>query len=382
MFGDVGVVMAEDTASIWSCFSSLRDPRCSPREKKHLLLDIVAIALCGVIAGAEDWPQVVAFGVQRREWLQTFLSLPNGIPSRSTFERVFAALSPYGLQSCLRRWLHGCGKHLGLGHIAIDGKTLRASGNAEEGLGALHLVSAWATQAQLSLGQVAVAGKSNEITAIPLLLRLLNLKGALVTIDAMGCQKDIAQGIVDGGGDYVLTVKENQSGLYYDILASLNKAQEEGFEGYDWDSHETEERGHGRYEKRQYIVLYDLEGLEGRALWKGLKAIGMCYSERAVGGKTSEELRLFIGSRRASAKVYGGALRGHWGIENHLHWQLDVTFGEDGSRIQQRQAAQNMALLRKWALSLLKRHPDEHSIAVKRFNAALNPSYLQEILDA
>jgi predicted transposase YbfD/YdcC len=374
--------MDDNNMSIWRCFATLGDPRRSRRAKKHPLLDIVAIALCAVIAGAEDWPQVVAFGVQRRHWLQTFLSLPNGIPSRSTFERVFAALSPYGLQSCLRRWLYACGKHLGLEQIALDGKTLRASGNDGKDLAALHLVSAWATQAHLSLGQVAVDSKSNEITAIPLLLRLLNVKGALVTIDAMGTQKEIAQEIVDAGGDYVLTVKENQPGLYDDILESFNKAQDKDFEGYDWDSYETQERGHGRHEKRSYIVLYNLEGIADRALWKELKVIGMCYSERTVGAKTSDELRLFIGSRRASAEVYGGALRGHWRIENNQHWQLDVTFGEDQSRIQERNAAQNMALLRKWALSLLQQHPDQHSIAVKRFKAALNPDYLQEILDA
>jgi predicted transposase YbfD/YdcC len=374
--------MDDNNISIWRCFASLRDPRQSRRAKKHPLLDIVAIALCAVIAGAEDWPQVVAFARQRREWLQTFLSLPNGIPSRSTFERVFAALSPYGLQSCLRRWLYACGKHLGLEQIAIDGKTLRASGSDSKELGVLHLVSAWATQAQLSLGQVAVAGKSNEITAIPVLLRLLNVKGALVTIDAMGCQKDVARDIVDAGGDYVLTVKENQPGLYDDILKSFNKAQDNDFQGYDWDSYQTEERGHGRHEKRSYTVLYNLDGIDDRDLWKNLTVIGMCYSERTVGEKTTEELRLFIGSRHASAKVYGAALRGHWGIENNQHWQLDVTFAEDQSRIQQRNAAQNMALLRKWALSLLKQHPDKHSIAVKRFHAALNPDYLQEILDA
>lgn len=374
--------MDDSTLSIWRCFANLRDPRRSRRAKKHLLLDIVAIALCAVIAGAEDWPQVVAFGVQRREWLQTFLSLPNGIPSRSTFERVFAALSPSGLQSCLRCWLHSCGKLLGLDHVAIDGKTLRASGNDSKDLGALHLVSAWASKAHLSLGQVAVDCKSNEITAIPLLLRLLDVKGALVTIDAMGCQKDIAAQIVDAGGDYVLTVKENQKGLYEDIMASFAQAAETGFQGYDWDSFQTEERGHGRYETRLYRVMYNLEGITDRALWKNLTAIGTCFCTRQVGDKESWELRLFIGSRRASAKQYGGALRGHWSIENNQHWQLDVTFGEDHSRIQQRNSAQNMALLRKWALSLLKQHPDKHSIAVKRFKAALGTDYLEEILDA
>jgi predicted transposase YbfD/YdcC len=373
--------MEGQTISIFDCFSGLRDPRTSRRQKEHSLLNIVTIALCASLAGAKDWPQVVAFACRRREWLATFLELPNGIPSRSTFERVFAALSPHGLQSCLFRWLHGCAAVLGVGHIAIDGKSLRSSGRSRAGLGMLHLVSAWATHAKLSLGQVAVEGKSNEITAIPELLNLLNLRGALVSIDAMGCQKEIARQIVEGGGDYVLTVKDNQPTLASDILSSFSLAHEVDFQGYDHDCYQTEERGHGRVEKRSYTVLYNLDRIKDLAAWEKLTVIGICYSQRTVGEKTSEELRLFIGSRHASARVYGETLRGHWSIENNLHWQLDVTFGEDDSSICDRNIAQNMALLRKWALALLKRHPDKDSIAVKQFNAALDPDYLQQILD-
>jgi predicted transposase YbfD/YdcC len=368
------------TVSIWYCFEGLRDPRSSNREKDHPLLGIVAIALCAVIAGADDWPKVVTFAQERTDWLRSFLDLPNGVPSRSTFARVFSGLSPRGLDLCLRRWLHGCVGALGIEHVAIDGKTLRSSGSDAKGLGMLHLVSAWAADAQLSLGQVAVQGKSNEITAIPELLELLSLKGALVTIDAMGCQKQIAKRIVDQGGDYVLTVKDNQPNLAADILSSFTEAQEADYEGYDHDCYETSERGHGREEKRSYTVLYDLDKIRGRDEWEGLTVIGLCYSERTVAGKTSDELRLFIGSRRAGARVYGEALRGHWGIENNLHWQLDVTFGEDGCSIQDRNAAQNVALLRKWALCLLKRHPGKGSMATKRYKAALSPAFLLEIL--
>ena len=330
--------------------------------------------------GAADWDQIADFGVQRHAWLATFLTLPHGIPSSSTFERVFAGLSPAGLQSCLLRWLHGCAGPLDLGHIAIDGKTLRGSGG--QGLGALHLVSAWATAAQLSLGQVAVDTKSNEITAIPLLLRLLDLRGALVTIDAMGCQKQIAQDIVAGGGDYVLPVKDNQKGLADDLLATFLAAAAADFAGYEHDVYETEERGHGRTEKRSYTVLYDLSGIRDRDAWAKLTVLGMCCHERTVAGKTTEETGFFIGSRRVGAQVYGRALRGHWGIENNLHWQLDVTFGEDGSRVRERNTAQNLALLRKWALGLLRHHPDKRSIARKQYQAALNPDFLQEILDS
>jgi predicted transposase YbfD/YdcC len=372
--------MDGQSISIWHCFTTLRDPRVSRRQKRHPLLSIVAIALCAAIAGADDWPKVVAFGQARHDWLKTFLELPNGIPSRKTFERVFAGLSPTGLNHCLLRWLRGCAGVLGVDHIAIDGKALRSSGRDARGLRMLHLVSAWAVDAKLSLGQVAVDGKSNEITAIPELLRMLNLKGALVTIDAMGCQKEVARLIVEGGGDYVLTVKDNQPKLARNIIDTFCQAQDVQYQGYEHDCYETEERGHGRHEKRSYTVIYNLTGIEDRDKWEKLTVIGLCYCERTVAGKTSEELRAFIGSRRASAEIYAGALRGHWGIENNLHWQLDVTFGEDTSSICNRSIARNVALLRKFALGLLHRHPGKDSIATKRYKAALDNEYLNKIL--
>jgi predicted transposase YbfD/YdcC len=371
--------MGDGAVSLWRCFSGLRDPRASRRAKKHPLLSLVASALCAAIAGADDWPQVAAFACRRRDWLGTFLELPHGVPSRSTFERVFAALSPRGLTHCLRLWLRGCAGLLGLGPLALDGKALCGSGGGA-GLGPLHLVSAWATQAKVCLGQVAVAGKSNEITAIPELLRMLDLRGALVTLDAMGCQKALARQVVDQGGDYCFTVKDNQPTLARQILTAFTTADEANYVGYEHDCYETEERGHGRLEKRSYSVLYNLGGLGEREQWEKLSVVGMCYSERTAGDHTSEELRLFSGSRRASAKAYGEALRGHWGIENNCHWQLDVTFGEDDSSIRNRTGAQNFALLRKWALSLLHRQQEKDSIAVMRYNAALDVSYLQRIL--
>ena len=372
--------MDNTPASLWQCFSDLRDPRASAREKTHPLLTIVGITLCAAVAGADDWPTVVVFAHERLTWLGTFLDVANGVPSRKTFERVFAALSPHGLSSCLLRWLRGCGWAAGVGHIAIDGKSLRSSGREGQGLGMLHRVSAWATEAGLSLGQVACAEKSNEITAIPELLNLLNLKGALVTIDAMGCQKVIAKQIVDQGGDYALPVKDNQPNLACDILESFIEAQGVDYEGYGYDSYETIERGHGRVEKRSYTVLYDVSGIRDRQQWEQLTVIGLCYRERTVGDRKSEELGWFIGSRPASAKVYGDALRDHWGIENSLHWHLDVTFGEDNSSIASRKEARNAALLRKWALGLLKRHPDKASISTKRYRAAMDTAFLQEIL--
>jgi predicted transposase YbfD/YdcC len=363
--------------SITKHFARLKDPRRAHR-RLHLLQDIIVIALCAVIAGAQDWQEIETFGRKRRDWLQRFLSLPNGIPSHDTFERVFNRLNPQAFQACFRDWVQAIQQILKIKHVAIDGKTLRSSGTAQ--LGPLHLVSAWATAQHLSLGQVAVAEKSNEITAIPALLDLLDINGALVTIDAMGCQKAIARKIRDGGGDYILVVKDNQEHLLSDIQEALIQAFETGFAGLEHSRYETRERGHGRKEYRCYTVMHNIAGLRNADEWEGLTTIGVCYSERIINGVTSDEARYFIGSRKATAKVYGKALRGHWGIENSLHWQLDVTFDEDDNRVTKRNAAENLGLLRRLTVSLLKANPAKLSIAKKRFAAALDPAFLEEIL--
>jgi predicted transposase YbfD/YdcC len=373
--------MATSLLSVSRFFLPLRDPR-RRHLRKHLLIDIIVIALCAVISGANDWQQVAAFGQRRRNWLSTFLRLPNGIPAHDTFERVFDRLDPAAFQACFQRWVEDLARQLNLGHIAIDGKTLRGSRNDPKGWKALHLVSAWATECHLSLGQVAVDAKSNEITAIPQLLELLDLHGALVTIDAMGCQTEIAEKIVGGGGDYVLTVKDNQPHLAEDISASITRALETDFEGVTHEVWGTEERGHGRQESRTYLIITDPEGIRNKDAWEKLSVIGMCVSEREVQGQRSEVVQYFIGSRRMSARGYGEALRNHWGIENNLHWQLDVAFGEDGNRVQRRHGAENLALLRRLALMLLKRHAGKGSIACKRYTAALDPTFLEEILAA
>jgi predicted transposase YbfD/YdcC len=372
--------MSSSPLSIRSHFRSLRDPRRQHRQR-HRLLDIIVIALCAVIADADTWQEVEAFGRERRDWLAGFLGLPNDTPSHDTFERVFSHLDPVALQTCLLNWITAIGGNPKIDHVAIDGKTLRHSGSPARGLAALHLVSAWATEQSLSLGQVAIDDKSNEITAIPKLLELLELKGALVTIDAMGCQKEIARAIVEKGGDYVLTVKGNQEHLRDDIEAAVLKAINDGVEGKDYLTHETEGDGHGRHEKRHYTVLLVPErGLRNKEQWEKLATIGVCYRERTCKGVTSEETVYFIGSRVMSAKEYGQVLRGHWQIENGLHWHLDVTFGEDANRVRERTEAANFSLLRKAALSLLKRNPKKQSIAVKRYMAALDPDFLAEIL--
>jgi predicted transposase YbfD/YdcC len=363
--------------SIPRFFARLPDPRRAHR-RLHRLQDILVIALCAVIAGAQDWQQIATFGRKRRDWLSGFLELPHGIPSHDTFERVFDRIKPQAFQACFRDWVQAVSSALRIKHIAIDGKTLRGSGSAK--LGPLHLVSAWATAQHLSLGQVAVDAKSNEITAIPVLLEMLDLKGALVTIDAIGCQKAIARKIVDQGGHYALTVKDNQEHLHEDVQDAFVKAFETEFAGLDHDTYETRERGHGRQEFRSYTVVHSTAGIRNADAWANLSTIGLCYSERTVKGETSYEVRYFIGDKKTGARYYANGLRHHWGIENNLHWQLDVNFAEDDNRVSKRNAAENLALLRRLTLALLKAHPSEESIARKRFVAALDPAFLEEVL--
>jgi len=360
-------------------FTSLKDPRVRGRTQ-HRLIDLIVIAICGVIADCDNWREIELFAQQRAAWFKRFLSLRNGIPSHDTLERVFDRIDPRAFALCFVGWVQALSECLPVSHIAIDGKTARRSFDETSGLGPLHLVSAWATQQHVSLGQVAVDGKSNEITAIPQLLQLLDLKGALVTLDAMGCQKDVAEQIVAGGGDYVLTVKDNQQRLRQDIQTTIEQALDGRLPPASVSQHESRDRGHGREEVRSYIVVSCLEHIRDRALWSKLHVVGMCYHERTVKGKTSTETRYFIGSRPMSARRYGQTLRNHWSIENSLHWQLDVTFGEDNNRVQKRHGAANLSQLRRSALSLLKQNCSKLSLKGKRKKASLNTAFLVEIL--
>ena len=374
--------MSQSKLSIVAHFAAHKDPR---REhcKLHLLKDIVTIALCAVIAGAQSWQQIETFGIAKQDWLKGFLPLPNGIPSHDTFRRVFCLLNPRAFEDCFVSWMNAACDTCGLQRIHIDGKTLRGSRRkTKDGLcPALHLVSAWAGANHLTLGQVAVEGKSNEITAIPKLLDLLDLKGCIVSIDAIGCQKDIAKKIVEQGGDYILQVKENQPTLLEDIKACFDKAGEAEFEGVRWDGCDTfESKGHGREEERIYTVIYDPQGLSTKEEWQDLEAIMQVYRRRRVAGKESEEWHYYISSSDAVAKVLAEAVRGHWSIENNLHWVLDVVFKEDACRTQDENAASNLALLRKIALSLLKRMPGKESMPTRRMHAAWDDTYLEKIV--
>jgi len=357
----------------------LKDPRID-RNKRHLLLDIITMAVCAAIAGADKWIDVVTFAQHRKEWLQRFLELPNGIPSHDTFERVFDRLDPVALQNALIGWLHSISETLGFQHIAVDGKTMRRMRYSSAPLRQLHLVSAWATEANLILGQVAVDDKSNEITAIPKLLEMLDLHGMLVSIDAMGCQKEIANKIVERGGDYLLVVKDNQESLKDDIVGCFVRAYENDCRGVKHARHETVEKRHGREERRVYEIITDPIGIRDQQAWAKLNVIGKCFRECTIEGRTTCEERYFIGSKRCGVRRYAEGLRNHWRIENGLHWQMDVTFGEDDHRMEKRHGGQNFTLLGRLALSLIKQLPDKGSVRTKRYAATLDVKYMEKIL--
>jgi predicted transposase YbfD/YdcC len=369
------------TLSITHHFANLADPRLH-RRRRHQLLDIIAIAICGVICGCKSWGEIAVYGRKKADWLQTFLELPGGIPSKDTFRRVFARIKPAAFQSCFRGWMQALATTLGVKQIAIDGKTVRRSHDRGAGKSALHLVSAWATANHLTLGQVAVSDKSNEITAIPRLLELLDLSGAVVTIDAMGCQKDIARQVREGDGHYVLAVKDNQERLMEDVqacfAAELDKAEGESSYSY----HETVERGHGRMENRQYFTSESPSGIRDQALWEDLRTVSMVVSERRVAGEeATSDVRYYIGSKPGKAKEYADYIRGHWGIENSLHWVLDMVFDEDRSRIRKDHGQENLALLRRLAVSVLKNAKScPGSIRTKQLQAILDDEVLHDML--
>jgi predicted transposase YbfD/YdcC len=375
--------LATAPVSLLHHFADLTDPR-SDHTKRHPLLDLIALTLCAVLSGAEGWTDVENYGHAKCDWLETFLELPHGIPSHDTLGRVFAALDPDAFQRCFLGWMHAVvGASRGK-LVAIDGKALRRSLDAAKGKSAIHLVSAWACDNHLLLGQRAVADKSNEITAIPALLELLDLHGALVTIDAMGCQRQIAERIRDGGGDYVLALKENQPTLYADVQRLLLDGLEDDFAGLAHRAHRTAERGHGRTEERHYHqVVVPEELARAHAGFPGLRTVGMVYSERRVGdGEVVGETRFYISSLGLGVKVFAEAVRGHWSVENNLHWVLDVAFREDESRVRKDHGPENLGLVRRIALSLLKKAEGRKKcgIAAKRKQAGWDDDFLVEVL--
>jgi predicted transposase YbfD/YdcC len=359
--------------------ASVSDPRIE-RHRWHKLSDILVIAVCAVLSGAESYPAIEDFGTERESWLRQFLELPAGIPSHDTFNRVLRLLDPVEWQSCFLRWMQAVAEVTEGEVVAIDGKALRRSFAKGTRKRAIHMVSAWATANGVVLGQHKVDTKSNEITAIPALLALLALKGCIVTIDAMGCQRDIAQKIVAQGADYVLALKGNQPTLEQAVKQFFLTGPEAEAHWSQSDYHEHTERGHGRVETRRAWISADLDAELRAAAWPGLQSIGLVEATRTVGEKTSVEQRFYLSSLPPQAGEFAQAVRKHWGIENQLHWTLDVTFREDQSRLRTGHGAENFAVLRHIALNLLRQEPSTKSLPRKRLACALNPDYLLKVL--
>ena len=368
--------------SIQAHFSVLPDPRID-RRRRHELLDILVIALCAGLCGIDDWAGVELFATLKEDWFRTFLKLPGGIPSHDTFGRVFSRLDPKAFEACFRNWIASLAEAATEGVVAIDGKSLRGSFDTASGKSPLHMVSAFSASSGLCLGQVATDAKSNEIIAIPALLQTLGLKGCIVTIDAMGCQKEIArQIVVDAKADYVLALKGNQGTLHQDVRDYF-EASTAPWKDAPHSVFEETDKGHGRIEIRKVVATDDLAWLEKSKEWRGLTSIAQVESTRIIGGKETTERRYYISSLPADAAALGRTIRQHWGIENRLHWCLDVTYNDDASRIRKDHAPQNMTVLRRLAVNLLRQielGPKKISLRGRLIMANHDPTFILRAL--
>jgi predicted transposase YbfD/YdcC len=368
-------------------FQELEDPR-SEINRKHPLASVLVIALIAVLAGASGPTAIAQWAAIKAGLLASVLPLPHGVPCKDVFRRVLMAIRPEAFQACFAAWVRSLRDEAAAVSgverptLAVDGKTLRRSHDRKKGLGALHSVTVWASEFGLSLGQVACDERSNEITAIPELLRLVDVSGGVVTIDAMGCQKEIAGAVVAAKGDYVLALKDNQPTLHQAVVDHLMSRWEADFAGDEVGRRQTQETGHGRRELRTYIQLEAPESLPGFKSWRGLKSVGMAISEVVRDGEPTDEVRYFISSLpvEADAATFAHAVRSHWGVENGCHWTLDVTFREDESRIREKRLRENMAWLNRFCLSLLKQHPGRQSVAMKRRSCGWSDDFLIQVV--
>lgn len=372
------------TSKFQEYFTQVKDPRVE-RTRWHLLTDIITIGILAVIAGAQGWEDIEEYGINKKEWLETFLELPFGIPSPDTFRRVFEKINPKEFEQCFREWVQSLVENLGVEVVAIDGKTHRGSYDRESKLKALHTVSAWSCEHRLVLGQTPVSSKSNEITAIPALLDMLDISGCIITIDAMGTQKLIAEKIIASDADYILSLKDNHPTLHEQVKNWFEVAQSIGFEGIDISINQRIEKGHHRIEKRTVytVSVSQIPGLYQLDLWVGLKTIVMVVRSIQHWNKTTQEVQFYITSLVSDANKIASAIRQHWGIENSVHWTLDVTFHEDECRIRSLHSPQNFALLRRIALNALERESSfRRSIRQKSRRAAMNDRYMVSVLAA
>lgn len=377
-------VTSDDVVSIMELFKELEDPR-STVNRQHVLGELIVICVLAVIAGADGPKAIGVWASFKHDWLKRYLKLPAGIPSHDTIGRLLAALKPQAFQHCFQQWLARLGETEDAGqgaqqHIAIDGKALRRSHDRRRNLGPLFLVSAWSVRRGISLGQLATAEKSNEITAIPELLDHIDVRNAVVTIDAAGCQREIAAKVVDGGGDYILALKGNQETLHREVQDYVATHMENDFADIPARAHEQVVKAHGRVDTLTYYQMPAPDKLTNRAKWKGLNTIGVAIRVSKQGGKETSDVRYYIGSGKMGVRSFAEQVRGHWGIENTLHWCLDVTFREDDSRLRDRNAADNLAWLRRFAISVLKQQTDRESIAMRRRIAGWNTDYLAKLL--